>query len=330
MRGMNEILFSEPGRTIVGDTRFVFDTNSLVKTGGALRFGMFHTENYFFPDVPRYVSFWCQTPSKLGGETGLVNMARLYDDLPTVLKRRLEDKACLVRIYPLSEIATRYGVSLETINEFCADAKLPVVTIDKSKYICVYKPSVIQHPVTKECALVVNFCALPSIQQPLTNAFLPDYLGPKWLLHRLFWKAPWLADVCKPKMIACRFSQWMYLASERRWCGATPPELGSPIFFHEQFSPEDVQILARAIRSRYCSFLWRPRDVLIIDNLKIGHNGMAGRGDRALKLMMCNPIPLPSSGESPGLHVLSRSDDVRECLGAQMVRLGDRVIGIGE
>jgi len=330
MRGMKEILFSEPGRTIVGGTRFVFHTNSLVKTGGTLRFGTFHTENYFFPDVPRYVSFWCQTPSRFGGETGLVNVAELYRDLPTGLKRRLEEKACLVRVYPFSEVGKRYGVSLEAIDRFCRDANLPVATINDSKYVCIYKPSVIQHPGTGERALVINFTALPSLQKPLVTAFLPDYRGSQWLLHRLVWKAPCLAQAGKPKVIAYRFSQWMRRSFKKQCRVRAPSEFGSGIVLQEQFSADDVQMLAKAIRSRYCSFLWKRGDVLIIDNLKIAHNGMAGRGDRTLKVMMCNPIPLPSSGESRGLHILSQSDDCRLCLGAQMARLGDRIAGAGE
>jgi len=71
MHGMNEVLMSEEGRTVVDGTRFVLYTNANFKTGGTLEIPVFHNENYYVPDVPRFISFFCQTPSWLGGETGL-------------------------------------------------------------------------------------------------------------------------------------------------------------------------------------------------------------------------------------------------------------------
>ena len=100
MRGMSEVLMSEPGRTLREGTNLVFHTNALFKTGSSLKFGMFHTENYFSPDVPRYVSFFCRKSGRVGGETGLINTAKVYADLPEATRSKLEARSCLVSLCP--------------------------------------------------------------------------------------------------------------------------------------------------------------------------------------------------------------------------------------
>ncbi|MCX7124890.1 MAG: TauD/TfdA family dioxygenase, partial [Gammaproteobacteria bacterium] len=90
MHGMSHLFMSEPGRERVDGLDYVFHTNSKIKTGGALHLGGFHTENYYSPDVPNYISFCCFNPAKLGGETGLINMASVYEKLDTSLKEQLE------------------------------------------------------------------------------------------------------------------------------------------------------------------------------------------------------------------------------------------------
>ena len=69
MQGMASVFMSEAGRTLVPGTRFVMHTNSIYTTGGSFDLGHFHTENYFVPDVPRFIFFFCRHPSPMGGET---------------------------------------------------------------------------------------------------------------------------------------------------------------------------------------------------------------------------------------------------------------------
>ena len=165
MSGMKEVLLSEPGRTVVDGTRFVFYTNTLEKTGGTLSLGNFHTENYYVPDVPRYISFFCQVPSILGGETGLLNVAKLYADLPAALKAKLESRACFTKLYSVADMVTRYGVCTEALEEFCAEFRLPIISMEGDRYVAVCKPSVVEHPLTGERALQVNFAAAPAVDR---------------------------------------------------------------------------------------------------------------------------------------------------------------------
>jgi alpha-ketoglutarate-dependent taurine dioxygenase len=314
MRGMHEVLLSEPGRSLADGCQFVFYTNKVMKSGGTLRFGFFHTENYNVPDVPRYVSFWCKTPSALGGETGLVNMVNVYADLPDALKQKLADRACLVSLYPIAEMVSRYGVCAARISEFCERMGLPVVSHHGDQYVAIYKPSVIQHPNTLERTLLINSFWFPSIERQLLKAFSADYAGRQWLLHRLYWRTAWLRRVVDRVTMRAHEKGTIYVTR-------APSPLAGTQGLPDIISEEDLPILATSMRSRFSSFLWKRGDVLILDNLKMAHNGMAGRGNRELRVMLCNPVPLPLSGDSPGLHFVAPMSERRESLGDELTRV---------
>ena len=313
MRGVRDILLSEQGRTIQEGTRFVFHTNTLFKTGGGLTFGVFHTENYFLPDVPRYISFFCRRPGTLGGETGLINTAKVYDDLPEVTQSRLERGPCLVCLHPAAEIMSRYQLSPQSMDEFYRGAGLPVVTVDDVRHLAIYKPNVIQHPMTGEKSLAINFGYIDGLEKPLCEAFLADYSGWRWLPHRLVWQVSWLQQLYERH----------YLRRVKKTGAAYLRKAVSPVSdartLTTLFSPDEIQPLAASMRRRYSSFLWQRGDVLIVDNLKLAHSGMAGYGDRELSVMLCNVVPLPASGLGSGLYVVP-SNDSRESLGAQVER----------
>ena len=125
--GISEALMAEHGRERVDDLKYVLHTNTIFKTGGTLYLGGFHTENYYNPDVPGFISFCCLKPSALGGETGLVNMERVYEHLDDGLKRKLEEKAYFVEKWLVTDVADRYKISPETVEEICREFDLPVV-----------------------------------------------------------------------------------------------------------------------------------------------------------------------------------------------------------
>jgi alpha-ketoglutarate-dependent taurine dioxygenase len=314
MYGMNQVLLSEPGRALVDGTNFVFHTNTEFKTGGSMLFGMFHTENYGVPDVPHYIAFHCQQPGTAGGETGLLNMAKLYADLPASLQERLEAQTCLVSLYSLSETATRYGISTDDLREFCKRNDVPLTNLQGCPYISIYKPSVIQHPLTHDKSLLVGLGLIPSLGQRVVAAFLRDYAGLRWFPHRLFWSTPKLAALVSRRAYG--------RVTERRSINITgdlPPVAGRSLA--SLFTESDVDLLAVTMRQRYSSFPWQRGDVLIVDNLKMAHNGMAGYGKRDLKVMMCTPLRLPTSNIGPGLHAVRLPSHPLESLGAQLMRV---------
>jgi len=85
LRAMRGYFMAEPGRVRMAGSDRIFHTNALVRTGGNLDLGGFHSENYYSTDVPEFVVFCCLTAPWMGGETGLVHMARAYQELGAAL-----------------------------------------------------------------------------------------------------------------------------------------------------------------------------------------------------------------------------------------------------
>ena len=308
-QGINKCLMSEPGRELVRGTRFVLHTNNLYKTGGSLYLGGFHSENYYSPDVPSYIAFFCEQASRIGGETGLVNTAKLFSDLPEGLKTELKHRAYWVAAWPLAKMASRYGVNVQQMEQFCLDSGLPVVAQYGQKYASMYKPCVIEHPITKEHSLVLNYSVelmKYGLDRAIQRAFLPDYSSKEWLLHRLSWRFPLIGLLDKLDVLF-RDPGTVWRTLTRKSFDARVSEI---------FSKEAIGLLATSIRNRYSSFKWRAGDVLIVDNLKMAHSGMPGSGARTLRVLICNPIRMRYDSKGPGIHVVS--GDHRPSLGAQL------------
>ena len=329
MRGLNEVLMSEAGRTVVKGTRFVLFTNANYKTGGTLEHPMFHTENYYVADVPHYISFFCIKPSWLGGETGLLNTARLYADLPDTLRAKLEQQPFAVREYSVADVAARYGLSPEEVQEFCTRSGVPTTTRDGRQSMMVYKPSVVEHPTTHERAFVINFGGeLNSVGlgPSVAAAFAEDYAGSRWLVHRFHWRFPSVIPSATlfGGLFVRPLAAWPYLGFKisRLFTRRGNKKGGSSTAGARVgglFERDEIEILARAMRRRYSSFLWKRGDLLILDNLTMAHAGMPGFGPRNLKALICNCVPLPYSGGTSGLCAPG-IDESRECLGAQLVK----------
>lgn len=331
MHGMNEVFMSEAGRTVIDGTRYVLHTNANFKTGGTLEQPVFHHENYYVPDVPRYISFFCLTPSWFGGETGLANMANVYADLSPSLRAKLERRALVVRQYPVREIAARYGRPLHEIHEFCARLGVPVVTRDGESFVMIYKPSVIEHPATHERALAINESGelgRLGLARHLAEAFAADYAGWPWSIHRFHWKRPsaityaqLIGGLCtKPRQAGPRL--WGTLRRSfrkpRANAAAKPNPNAEQARVGDLFTEPEIATLAQAMRRHYSAFTWKRGDLCIIDNVKMAHAGMPGFGPRNLKALICNCMTLPFAAGAPGVYA-PRAGDIRECLGAQLV-----------
>jgi hypothetical protein len=319
MQGIDRVFMAEEGRTIVAGARYVMYTNSIYTTGGSVELGTFHSENYFVPDVPRFIFFFCGQPSWLGGETGLVNTAGLYNDLRATSKGRLESTAFLATTYVLADVAQRYGLSHEGLRRFCSEVGLTIREHNGKEFILLYKPSVFVHPLTAERTLNTHFWSgllKLGIRPAIRRAFMPDYGGAQWAVHQLLWRVPALNDfvpsltLIKAPRIAIRNFRDMLrgrVRTLRAKLGAVAPSRGEDDHEPEgmgvdsAFEPGDQDLVASAIRRHFSSFRWKRGDVLMVDNLKMAHAGMPGFGPRLLRAMICNPMQVPCSADMPGL-----------------------------
>lgn len=309
-RGISEAFMSEQGRIHVGNLKFVLHTNAVYKTGGTLYLGGFHSENYYTPDVPTYICFCCFKPSTLGGETGLVNMEKVYQQLDGSLKDRLEKNTFFVTKWPISDVAERYHISEEKIEKICKYFDLPVIG-DYKKFILMYKPSIFEHPLTKKKSLQINLFEVPQLNTEMRRTFANDYKGKAWFWHRFVWRLPpfifhsletisvmLISFFHSPKesikILRSKFYAYRQENKKSKSHTFNKVKVGSC------FSDKEASDLALLMRKYYSSCLWQSGDILLVDNMKIAHAGMPGSGPRLIRAMICNPLDMKYSFEAPG------------------------------
>lgn len=323
LHGISDAFMSEHGRERVGDLKYVLYTNTIYKTGGTLYFGGFHSENYYSPDVPGYISFCCLKPSTVGGETGLVNLEKVYEELNDELKTRLEDSPYFVGKWLVSDVAKRYEVDTETVEEICRRFDLPIEGEGEDKLILMYKPSVFVNPVTKKKALAINFFSLPTLDNSLRKFFLDDYQGSTWFWHRFVWKLPpsLFKGIENISIFSIAFfhspKEVMEITESNRKTERALKKLGQKFTkINSAFKETDIEELARLMRKFYSSTLWKKGDILIVDNRKVAHTGMPGSGPRIVRALIANPLEMKYSSAQSGCYTCQ--DRTTESIGYYM------------
>lgn len=328
-RGISEAFMSEEGRIHAGDLKYVLFTNAVYKTGGTLYLGGFHSENYYSSDVPGFICFCCQKPSSRGGETGLINMEKIYSHLSSELKQKLEKKSFFVSKWLVSEVESRYQIPRESIMELCKRFELPVVGQGENQFILMYKPNVFEHPQTKKKSLQINLFEIATLNEEMRKCFMKDYQGKQWFWHRLVWKLP-IFVMKTLEYIYLIFASLFYsprnamknLWSKFKTFKATFKKKNLPDFDDTRvgscFTQQDIKQLAQLIRTYYSSCLWKQGDIMLIDNKKVMHAGMPGSGPRLIRAMICNPLQMNYSPMQGG--TIDCKERTEESIGYYMAK----------
>lgn len=324
-KGISDVFMAEEGRVSVDGLKYVLHTNAIYKTGGTAYLGGFHSENYYAPDVPSYISFCCLQPSECGGETGLIHMEKVYHHLKHDLQQRLEQQSFCAATWLVEEAAARYGVACDVIETACQQFNLPIVGNGRHRLIVMHKPNVFLHPVTQKKALQINFFELNALNKALRTYFKNDYQGAAWLLYRLIWRLPtWFFTVLEKSYLfigafcyaphqAIKTLYWRC----RRWYAHRLTSFSKQRVGH-CFSSEDVNDLAHQMRRYYCSCLWQKGDILLVDNRQVVHAGMPGKGERVVRALIGNPLNISYQAGDSGL--CDCVDKSAETLGAVVAR----------
>lgn len=321
-RPMSNYFMAEQGRDPVKGTRCVFETNTLIKTGGEFRFGKVHSENYYSLDVPHFQCFCCLKKPWLGGETGLFHVANAYGELRERFAAKLEKEPFVAEAIPMSSVAARYGLPEPEVERFLEENDVKIANVNGGKVLLNYKPSVFRHPHTGKFSLQVNISQeLKGLE--IERHFLPYYTGGKWAVHRLAWRRRRVLQalfyavhiplaIRHPVIIRELFTQLIgrlrapsRQPSQQHEATDTPtwPRLGQAL------DADDARLLGTAVWKHSSVFTWRRGDVLLIDNLQVHHAGMPGFGPRDIKVIMGNPVPLGRTGE--GLLQVKMDDGYR-------------------
>lgn len=304
--GISEAFMSEEGRIHIDNLKYVLHTNAVYKTGGTVYLGGFHSENYYSPDVPSYICFHCQKPSLLGGETGLINMEKIYQELNEELKQKLAQQNFFVSKWLVSEVAERYQLPIDTIHKLCKHFDLPLIGEGSDQFILMYKPNIFEHPVTGKKSLQINLFEVIGLNEEMRRCFVDDYQGKEWFWHRVVWRLPtWVLKVLEYAYMSC--ASFFYspknslniLKNKIKTLWAGKKKQAVPEFNDQRvgsvFNQKDVKQLAQLIRKYYSSCLWQKGDVMLIDNKKVMHAGMPGSGPRTIRALIANPLEMQYS-----------------------------------
>jgi hypothetical protein len=311
-KGISEAFMSEEGRIHADNLKYVLHTNAVYKTGGTLYLGGFHSENYYSADVPSYICFCCFKPSERGGETGLINMEKIYHHLEDDLKQKLEKNTFYVGKWLVSDVEERYKIPRETIEKICKQHDLPMVGEGKDQFILMYKPNVFEHPLTKRKSLQINLFEIINLNEEMRKCFLSDYQGKTWFWHRFVWKLPtfvlsmleFIYIICASffyspknalKIIRSKFKTFKASIKKHNLPEFNASRVGSC------FNDKEVKDLAKLIRAYYSSCLWKKGDIMLIDNKKVMHAGMPGAGPRLVRALICNPLDMHYSLKEPSI-----------------------------
>ncbi len=323
-RGISEAFMAENGRIHVDDLKFVLHTNSVYKTGGTLYLGGFHTENYYSADVPGFIFFYCAQPSALGGETGIINTQKIYQTLDKELQNKIERHSFFVTKWLFNEVAERYNLDHGTLEQIAKQFNLPIVGSGKDRFICLYKPSVFIHPLTQEKALQINLFELPTLNNYLRTCFKSDYKGKDWFWHRFFWSLPaplfntieFLAVAIIAFFHSPKNAYKIVRNKISSYFARKKTHLSEPDKVGTCFNENDIKKLAHAMRTHYCSCLWQKGDILLIDNKKVMHAGMPGKGERVIRAMISNPVAMNYTDKEHGAILAKERQtcSVGECM----------------
>jgi alpha-ketoglutarate-dependent taurine dioxygenase len=309
LEGISEAFMAEEGRVHIRDLKYVLFTNAVYKTGGTLYLGGFHSENYYSADVPAYISFYCMKPSTLGGETGLINMEKIYEHLDENLKERLEKNNAYVGKWLLSEIANRYQISEAKIKEACVKENLPILGQAPHEFVLMNKPNVWVHPKTQKKSMQINLFEILKLNQEMRKHFIKDYPGKAWFWHRLVWRLPEkflkvleLLYIMNASFFHSPKEALKILHNKYKvYRSAKYLKLKSNTRVGSLFNEQEIKTLAQLIRKNYSSCLWQKGDILLVDNRKIMHAGMPGKGPRTIRALICNPLKMNYSFDQPGI-----------------------------
>lgn len=322
IRGISNTFMCEAGRDNFKKLKYVKHTNTFLNTSGPFLPPIgFHSENYYTPDVPQYIAFWCSTPPTYYGETGLINTLKTYHNLSEVTKNKIEKSSCFSMCWQLDDICKRYALSSNAAERICRDFGLEIINNNSSLFVNMNKPSVAVHPLINEKTLVINFAAIKRIIPFLVSNFSTNYLSKEWSIYRNFWKYPnvvflikLINSISRSPKTALQFIK--DLQSMSRNINDSP-------LIGEFFDEGDLIHLSSLMRKYYSGYAWQKGDILLVDNLQMAHSAMPGFGSKVLRTILCNPMKSLYTSESSGVQPFV---SIRNSLGEELVKNGHKSI----
>ena len=190
LQPLSGYFIEERGRIPVKGSSKLCCSNRYVECGGLFkRIGGASSENYPHADVPAFQSLWWRRDPCACGETAVLQIADMCDELDESLRMRLEQKIFDSRAITVSDTAQRYATSEPVVETLCAEAGLPIESHNGYKFEALCKPSVFRHLCMKLFSVKINLSvSLPGFEEELRRLLEPHYRSLGWnkpLIYKL-------------------------------------------------------------------------------------------------------------------------------------------------
>ena len=227
----------------------------------------FHTEFAYQKNKPDFISFFCEVPPSLYGETPIFNCAKMYADIPSPLKEKLDDLGVLYhrKLYSKSSFLnfkktwkeTYYTDNREVIEQELKKEGIQFQWGDDETLITrSHRPSYTVNDMTGEKMLnmtmfnadsfLFNFKRFKKRYNPITYHML------KWLVKNEY--------KVKNRFFYTTFGD------------------GTP------FTKEETETIQRTAWNNAVMFKWRKGDLMLLDNQRWGHGRLNVRNNKERKI----------------------------------------------
>ena len=239
-----------------------------------------HCEMSYLSRYPGKILFYCHSEPSAGGQTPLADMRQVYRDLDPAVRARFEERGVrLIRCYPdrghliaFRSWQAAYGTDDRAVVEDICRAQETDVAWQPNGALrtIIRRPAVIRHPRTGD-KVWFNSANVSHDSWSMELRHLGRSLA-AWGLERL---ETWRRRRLPPEQhrSQCTFGD-----------GTAIPL-------------EDIRHVRQVLWSHTRLFDWRRGDVLLLDNLRVGHGRQPYKGPRRILAALIDPVAEGAAGE---------------------------------
>lgn len=231
-----------------------------------------HNEMSYTWPAPAMILFACQTPATRGGATPLADMAKVTSEIPNDIRAEFEERGIQYTQYvpekPRRFVKRTWADMFETqsrdqVEEICAERGIAVSWLPNGTVrLRNSRPAVLQHPVTGEKV----------------------WFNQAHIFHHSFWSHILRARRPVAAMVMKGFVAWHRLLRHE---GRYPYDAA----FGDggEIPTRTMEIVRDVLERQTRRFEWQRGDLVILDNLRMGHARDPYYGERSIMAALGNP-----------------------------------------
>lgn len=223
-----------------------------------------HSEMAYRKKFPKKILFYCETAPALGGETPIVDIRKVYNDVPAEIRKKLEqEKIVYYRILknytPVKRFLSRFNPMIET-----------------GTWQFVFKTND-REVVNKYCAENFYEAEWNSDGSVLLKTTLPATVGQSWFnsfhffqVHHRIWG----------RLMTGLFKTMLFISGNKNLSATTG--------LSNKLSSDEISAIVDAYEKNQTAFKWQKGDLLYLDNTITAHGRNSYLGKRKILVSLAD------------------------------------------